>query len=139
MVDRKPTYDDLSRSLKEKEGYCIVINTVLCLLAGFLYFSFLSILIGYAGHGLTLYPAEDNLPVFLMACAYLFLFFYGAWHIFIRLLEIWNETLENCFEAMGDGIDKFFRVFAKTWDTVDNEKPNKARKEPTPDQEVLKV
>lgn len=129
MVDRKPSYDELRDSLRDREQYCQMIHTLICLAGAALYFFFLKE-IWYIGFpGATMDPA-DNLPLFLFAVAYLFLFLYGLWHVFSRLMDIWTDDLNFAVVSICDSIDRFFRAFARALNSL-NEPEERPKKEQT--------
>lgn len=129
MVDKKPSYDELRDALHDREQYCQLIHTLICIAGAGLYFLLLGKMwdIGFAGA--TMDPA-DNLPVFLFSISYLFLFLYGLWHLFSRLTDIWYDDMNGGITTLCDSIDRFFRAFVRALNSL-NEPVEKPKKEQT--------
>jgi hypothetical protein len=139
MVEKKPTYDELRESLRESESYCLMINSVLCLVAGALYFYFISALLEYATIGMSFLSPSDNLPPVMIGTAYVFAVTYGLWHIFCRLWDIWVDDLNKMFDEIADVIDRIFRGIAKAFNEDDKAKPNGTPKKLPKDQAELSM
>lgn len=126
MAEKKPTYDDIAASNQEYEIFGLAFQSMICLVGWFLYC--LSLLIVFSAA----YPvASSYSDIHLLlgyVFAYVFLEIYGFFHIVIGLASINEEWFEGFVDEVAVYIQRFFRVWARTSNSMnDGEKPKEAQ------------
>lgn len=126
MAEKKPSYDELLKSVRDWRGRCLILNSLICLAGWFAYLFLLSALLDLAMYGVDAGLASgDYLPPFLYYLGYLFLTAYGVWHVVTRMADIWYDDLESLFDGISLFIDKLFRGIARGLAEDDGKKPVK--------------
>lgn len=122
MANNRPSYDDLLKSSTDARAFYLMVNSVVCLIGWFLYSFFITIVFVYASVSA---GYSDTYGIVMYSLAYLFVLFYGIWHMITRMYDIWTDELREWFIVVALFVVKLCRAISKGYHSLSEESKSK--------------